>query len=150
MRWLVVPDLAGDRSPDNRWTRSYQEMQLIGVIFWYLTTTFEFHLVFSANVVLNRRDKFLRLRSILCFNFSTLTYSHCRRELEELRGKYSCLQADHSGCSRSREESSLKVAETTSQLQLCMYNVILNSTNTNIWLVLAILLVRNMTKLMIL
>ncbi|KAG0610499.1 hypothetical protein M758_7G071100, partial [Ceratodon purpureus] len=42
------------------------------------------------------------------------------RELEELRGKYSRLQADHSGCSRSREESSLKVAETTSQLQMCM------------------------------
>nr|XP_024385381.1 COP1-interactive protein 1-like isoform X2 [Physcomitrium patens] len=42
------------------------------------------------------------------------------RELEEIRWKYSQLQGDHSGCSRSREESSLKVADTTSQLQLCM------------------------------
>lgn len=44
-----------------------------------------------------------------------------RRELEDVQVKYARLQADHVGCSRHREESTLKIAETSSQLQLCMY-----------------------------
>lgn len=45
----------------------------------------------------------------------------CRRELEDVQVKYARLQADHVGCSRHREESTVKIAETSSQLQLCMY-----------------------------
>lgn len=45
----------------------------------------------------------------------------CRRELEDVQVKYARLQADHVGCSRHREESTLKIAETSSQLQLYMY-----------------------------